>query len=239
MKERVVTLMWGTAWNRYGKKFVKSFERHWPANVELYIITDKPLPTDRAVQIPLDTVPGYQRFMEKWGDDRKAMGYNAPHQKADPEKRFWKNDAVKWAPQALAPRAALDGLGSGDLLCWLDADVMTTAAPPLHWINALLAGADVACLQRERQHSEIGCWAVRIGHQTKLFIDRFADIYESGDVFAAKEWHSGFVFDLALAESTYLTVRNLSPRGRGHVWPMSPLAQYTVHKKGKIKDVVK
>ena len=236
MKERVVTLMWGTAWDRYGKKFVKSFERHWPANVELYIITDKPLPTDRAVQIPLDTVPGYRGFMEKWGDDRKAMGHDAPNSKAAPGKRFWKNDAVKWAPQGLAPRAALDGLASGDLLCWLDADVMTTAKPPLHWINALLAGADVACLQRERQHSEIGFWAARIGASTVTAIKRFAELYESGDVFGLTEWHSGFVFDVAMAAQPDITIRNLSPQGRGHVWPATPLAQYTVHKKGKIKD---
>jgi len=236
MKERVVTLCWGTAWDRYGKQFVKSFNRHWPADVELYIITDKPLPTDRAVQIQLDQVPGYQGFMGQYGESRTAMGYDAPHQKADPEKRFWKNDAVKWAPQGLAPRAALDGMASGDLLCWLDADVMTTAKPPLHWINALLAGADVACLQRERQHSEIGFWAARIGAGTVTAIKRFAEIYESGDVFELKEWHSGFVFDVAMAAQPDITIRNLSPRGRGHVWPTTPLAQYTVHKKGKIKD---
>jgi len=236
MKERVCTLCWGTAWDRYGKAFVKSFERYWPANVELYIITDKPLPTERAVQIPLDDVPGYQRFMNEYGESRGAMGYGQTERKADPEKRFWKNDAVKWAPQGLAPRAALDGMASGDLFCWLDADVITTAAPPLHWINALLAGADLACLQRERQHSEIGFWAARIGAGTVTAIKRFAELYESGDVFGLTEWHSGFVFDAAMASQPDITIRNLSPVGRGHVWPKTPLAQYTVHKKGKIKD---
>jgi hypothetical protein len=236
MKERVVTLMWGTAWDRYGKTFVSSFEKYWPDDVELYIVTDKPLPTDRAVQIPLDTVPGYSSFMEKYSADRKAMGYGCTDRKADPAKRFWKNDAVKWAPQGLAPRAALDGLLSGDVLIWLDADVETIAKPPRHWCNVLLAGADMACLQRDRQHSEIGFWCARIGFITMLAIDRFADMYESGDVFYLPEWHSGYVFDAALAENPTVKIRNLSAGGRGHVWPASLLARYTIHKKGKIKD---
>lgn len=236
MKERVVTLMWGTAWDRYGKAFVKSFTRYWPSGVELYIVTDRELPTERAVQIPLGKVPGYQDFMGKYYNDRKALGYGQTDHKADPEKRFWKHDAVKWGPQGLTPRAALDGLTSGDLLCWLDADVETIAAPPLHWINILLAGADMACLQRDRQHSEIGFWAARIGVGTTQAIKRFAELYESGDVFDLPEWHSGFVFDAALASQPDITIHNLSPVGRSHVWPMTPLAQYTVHKKGKIKD---
>ena len=236
MKERVHTLMWGTAWDRYGKAFVKSFNRYWPSDVELYIITDKPLPTERAVQIPLETVPGYTGFISQYGEDRAAMGYGIAGDKADPDKRFWKNDAVKWGPQGLAPRAAIDGLASGDILCWMDADVETIAKPPRHWCNVLLAGADMACLQRPRQHSEIGFWAARIGAGTLTAIKRFAELYESGDVFDLPEWHSGYVFDVAMAMQSDITIRNLSVGGRGHVWPTSPLARYTVHKKGMIKD---
>lgn len=236
MKQRVVTLMWGTAWQRYGRKFVETFERYWPADVELYIITDKPLPTERAVQIRLDDVPGYQEFMRLHGESRVAMGYGSTDRKADPAKRFWKHDAVKWAPQGLAPRAALDGMKSGDLFCWLDADVETIAAPPKYWLNILLAGADMACLQRERQHSEIGFWVARMGKGSEAAIRRFAEIYESGDVFEYQEWHSGFIFDRALSSQPDIKIHNLSPTGRGHVWPQSPLARYTVHKKGKIKD---
>lgn len=237
MKERAHTLMWGTAWERYGEKFVGTFEKFWPSNVELWIFTDRILPADRAHQVMLDDIPSYRRFMAKYGEDRTAMGYGHTGAKADPAKRFWKNDAVKWAPQGLVPREALMGLASGDLLCWLDADVETIAKVPLHWINALLAGADMACLQRERQHSEIGFWAARVGSYTIPAIKRFSELYESGEVFDLPEWHSAFVFDHALSLSRDIAIRNISAGGRGHVWPNSPLARYTVHKKGKIKDL--
>ena len=237
MKERVHTLMFGSAWERYGEKFVSTFSKFWPSKVELWIFTDKPLPTDRAHQVLLSSVSAYTKFMDKYGSDRKAMGYGCSDAKTDPEKRFWKKDAAKWGPQGLVPRVALDGLGSGDLLCWLDADVETIDAVPLHWINVLLAGADVACLQRERQHSEIGFWAARVGVKTIPAIKRFSELYESGDVFGLSEWHSAFVFDQAIASCPDLAIRNLSPIGRGHVWPGSQLARYTIHKKGKIKDI--
>ena len=40
MKQRVVSLMWGTAWDRYGKEFAKTFDRHWHKNIELQLVTD-------------------------------------------------------------------------------------------------------------------------------------------------------------------------------------------------------
>jgi hypothetical protein len=236
MKQRVVTLMWGTAWERYGKTFVASFDKYWPADVELHIITDKPLPTERAEQTRLDLVPGYNEFMAKYRDDRTANGYDTGAKKQSANGKYWKTDAVKWAPQGLAPRAALPGLNNGDVLCWLDADVETIAKVPKNWANSLIARSNFACLQRDRQHSEIGFWAARVNKYTRAAINRFADLYESGDVFGLDEWHSGFVFDAALASQPTLKIQNLSPGGRGHVWPQSPLARYTVHKKGKIKD---
>lgn len=39
----------------------------------------------------------------------------------------------------------------------------------------------------------------------------------------------------ALGSVPGLKVRNLNPRGKGHVWPNTPLAELTLHKKGKLK----
>ncbi len=238
MKERVVTLMWGTAWERYGRKFVETFQRHWPESVELLIVTDKALPIedDRIRQTLLDDVPGYVEFMTKHRNDPRANGLGHNPRKVDKDGKDWIHDAVKWAPQGLAPVAALDDLDDGDLLAWLDADVETTADVPRHWINILLAGNDLACLQRGTQHPEIGFWAVRIGVEARALIARFADLYRNGGVFDLRQWHSGFVFGEALERSS-VSINNLNPRlQRGHPWPFTALASYTVHKKGKIKD---
>ena len=144
---------------------------------------------------------------------------------------------MKWAPQGLCAIAGLDGMKDGDLLTWMDADVMTIADVPKSWSNVLLDGHDVACLQRAQQHSEIGFWAMRIGVGTKAVVRVFNRFYANGTVFDLREWHSAFVFDAALAMVPSLNVRNLVPPGlRGNVWVRTPLKQYTWHLKGKLKD---
>lgn len=233
MRERVVTLMWGDAFERYGKQFLDTFARHWPAGVELVVVTDYLRGLRRGQEKLLHNVCGYQAFMARYGADRRAQGYDSRHHRAEPNKRFWRADAVKWAPQGLAPRAAMHGLEDGDILAWFDADVHTTSKVREGWLGELLDGHDVACLQRQGAHSEIGFWAVRIGPETRRAGDAFANCYATGAVFDLPEQHSAHVFDWAIKG---LKVRNLNARGiKGHPWPASPLAEFTVHKKGKLK----
>jgi len=236
MKQRVVTLHWGTAWERYGRECVASFKKHWPDDVELLIITDKRRRIPGARQFILRSVPGYAAFMERWADDRRANGLDSNARKQDAEGKSWKHNAVKWAPQGLAPRHALDGLENGDILAWFDGDVLTTADVPAGWLGGLLGKHDLACLQRPGQAPEIGFWAVRLNAGTRRMIDIFANIYSSGGVFKLPEQHSGFAFAHALSACPDLKIRNLNEAGgRGHVWPHSPLAEFTHHKKGKMK----
>lgn len=234
MKTRVVSLMWGTAWERYGAAFAFSFLKYWPGSVELAVVTDRELSllAARITELPLDAIGGVKAFPT---DDR-ARGLNPPAgSKVDERGYSWRHDALKWMPQALAPRAALEGLSDGDIFCWLDADVETIAKVPEGWLDMLLDGHDVAMLQRTGTHSEIGFYALRLGPGTRHVLDAFAAFYTTGAVFALKEWHSAFVFDQALADWPGLRIRNLA-MGKGHVWPRTVLAQYTVHKKGKRKD---
>lgn len=225
--------MWGTAWDRYGRTFADTFARYWPASVDLVIVTDRPLPTERARQIPL--CDGSAAFKARWAGDRLAEGFDSGFRKLDGDGRSWRHNAVKWAPQGFAPIAALDGMNDGDLFVWFDADVETIAPVPEGWIEGLIGNHDVACLQRPRQHSEIGFYAMRLGPRTRKVLDRFAWFYASDRVFTLEEWHSAFVWDRALESVPGLKVRNLNPRGKGHVWPNTPLAELTLHKKGKLK----
>lgn len=235
--ERIVTLCWGTAWDRYGKDFTDSFERHWPKDVELVIVTDQYRFLPRAREALLSNAPGYASFMARWKDNAHAQGRESRDRKATPGERFWKHDAVKWAPQGLAPRVAMDGLVDGDVLAWFDADVETIRDVPKGWLGELLNGCDVACIQRNRQHSEIGFWAIRVNAGTRRLIEIFAGLYAVGGIFRLPEYHSAYAFDSALMSCPDLRINNLNAKNlRGHVWPNTPLARFTVHKKGKIKD---
>lgn len=236
MKQRVVSLCWGTAWERYGQTFVETFRKHWPDDVEFALVTDEIRDLPGVWEISLEHVDGYRRFMDRWADDPMALGLESKDIKAVPGERFWKQDAVKWAPQGLAPRMALEGLEDGDVLAWFDADVETTAPVPNGWISTLLDGHDVACLQRPGRHTEIGFWAMRMGRSTRLVIEAFARMYETGTVFSFREYHSAFIFDRALEMEPELKIRNLAEGAKpSHPWPQTVLAQYTVHKKGNRK----
>jgi len=228
--------MWGDAWARYGQKFASSFARYWPDGVGLTIVTDKPVDCPRADQFPLFDMPGYPEFMDRHRNDRRALGLESRDRKAKPGERFWKRDAVKWAPQGLAPVVGLDGLNDGDLMAWLDADVETIADVPAHWLNVLLDGRDVACLLRGQQHPEIGFWCIRVGEATRAAVREFASIYTSGRVFDLPEWHSAYVWQHAFRDIPAGRITNLNPQMiRGHCWPHTRLARYTRHNKGKLK----
>lgn len=239
MKTRVVTLMWGSAWERYGALFASSFAANWPEDVDLVIVSDRELPDSvkRARRIPLFAVDGLEGFRARWSANRRAQGFDPPEgSKVDQFGYSWKHDALKWMPQALAPRVALEGLADEDILVWLDGDVEATARVPEGWVEELLGGNDIALLQRAGTHSEIGFIGFRVNVRTRALIAEFAALYTTGLVFTLREWHSAFVFDRALERVPGLRIRNLNPGGKGHVWPTSPLARCTVHHKGKRKD---
>ena len=65
MAVRVCTSIWGTAWERYGKNFAKSFTKHWDESIELCLTVDNNYYFDRnTTQIYLDETPEYVEFMD-------------------------------------------------------------------------------------------------------------------------------------------------------------------------------
>lgn len=239
MTVRVVSLCWGTAWERYGRTFAQTFADNWPADVELVIVTDRFIGLPRGKQAPLELISGYRAFLDRWSSDMAAMGHRAPQGTKTNENGYsWRHDAVKWMPQALAPIPGIEGLEDGDIFVWFDADTETTSKVPARWIESLLGDADVACIRRPGRHTEIGFYAMRMGPGTRRVLRLFADFYLNDSVFKLTEWHSAFVWDRALETEPELRVHDLNPTGaRGHAWPKTTmLADKTLHHKGKRKD---
>lgn len=242
MKTAVCTLAWGNAWDRYAKKFVDTFDFHWPENIDLWMVTDVPRGHRRAREIYLPDIEGYQAFKDKWCADRQARGFNPPPgAKRDAQGYSYRYDAMKWMPQALAPQQVMRKLEDGDIFVWFDADTFTTKEVREGWIEELLDGHDVAAPLRPGCYTEIGFYAMRVTPWTRRAIDMFAGLYTSGNIFALKEWHSAFAWDHCIAATPGLKVRSVAKTHPGdygrttHVWPTSLLAEFTVHEKGKRK----
>lgn len=220
---------------QYGNRFLKTFDKHWPASVELQVWVEEPLPMPRDACRDLWAIPGAREFHERHRDNVAAHGRTQQPCWKDKERRLgysFRSDAYKFWKQILIPQAAAEGLVDGDILVWIDADVETVRAVPEGFVEEQLGDADVCYLGRSQGHSEIGFWAIRIGQRTRRFLADIAESYTSDQVFLMREWHSAFVWDVVRTRSG-LKEKNLVPPGlRGHVWPHTKLAQYTRHDKG-------
>lgn len=221
----------------YGQRFLDTFDRHWPRDIDLVVYTEAPVAVPRGECRSLWDCHGVAEFIARHKDDPEKTGRK--------QTKLWKPryhgkpycyrfDAVKFCRQLFIPEHAARDIGDGDYLIWLDADVMSLKDMPPLFVETLFGKADLVFLGRSGAHSEIGFWAVRINAATRRFLWHLAETWRSGKVFELPEWHSAFVFD-DCRRYCILKERNLTPEGRGHVWTQSPLNDWLDHLKGARK----
>jgi hypothetical protein len=226
-------------YEEYGRNFLKTFDRYWPKEIELAVYTEEPVPMPRGVCRSLWECNGVAEFIARHKDDPEKCG-TKPNHLWNPRhvgRPYWyRFDAVKFCRQMFIPEHAARGLSDGDILVWLDGDVVTFENVPDRFIESLLNGHEISYLGRPGRHSEIGYWAVRINDRTRRFLVDIAEVWRTDRVFSLPEWHSAFVFDW-VRKTSGLDEINLTPTGNGHVWGQSPLHHYTNHLKGNLKTV--
>ena len=230
-----------SGYHQYGRRFLDTFDRHWAASIELQVWTEEPYRMPRDACRDLWSIPGAREIHARYGQWPDAQGrVPTPKWKASAKAKGYnfRFDAYKFWKQILIPEAASRDMADGDILIWLDADVVSLAPISEAWIENLIGDADVCYLGRERSHSEIGFWAVQLTWQTRRFLTRIAEMYTTDAVFGLTEWHSAFVWDHVRREMT-MKERNMTPRGNGHVWHKSPLAAVSDHLKGARKGLAR
>lgn len=225
----------------YGKKFIQTFHRLWPPSINLIVYHEDPIDMPRGGCISRWKPEGIGKFVEDNKDNAERCGLRARHGWQEKHRQSGYNyrfDAVKFCWQLFYPEDAAKSLKDGDILVWLDGDVITTDNARPDVIEASLQQHDLVHLGRTSQ-SELGFWAVRLNKDTRKFLKSLADTYRTGAVFNLDQWHSGYVFDHCL-KSFGGRINNWTPNGTGNVWMKTPLAYFTVHLKGRLKqDAVK
>lgn len=222
----------------YAEKFLETFDRFWPKSVRLAVYLEEMVPMPRGEARFLWEIEGAREFFERHKDVPAHRGREIGPKWSPKDQRkpyAWRFDAVKWFRQCLIPNAAAESVGDGEILVWLDADVMSLAPVPDRLVQHLLGDADLAYLGRKGAHSEIGFWAVRLSPITREFLREFAEMWTMDAVFEEHQWHSAFIFDVVRErfKEKGLKALNLTPAGRGHVWFMCrELAKVTDHLKG-------
>lgn len=225
----------------YGDRFIETFCRYWPLDVRAHCyVESQGFPSGRINLRHLHLCDKIHLFLERHKDNPASQGRepNSRWKESAREAGYnFRFDAYKFCRQCVVPKHAAMFMRDGEILCWLDADVVTFADVPSGFVESLLGDADLVHLGREPKHSEIGFWAVRLNPSTRKFLADFSDVFTSDEVFKLKEWHSAFVFDVC--RYAFIAAggksRNLTPGGAGHVWFQSPLARYMDHLKGSRK----
>jgi Holliday junction resolvase-like predicted endonuclease len=223
----------------YGLAFLQTFDRHWPTDIDLKFYTEKPIQVPRGECRSLWDCDGAKAFADRHAQNIAAHG-RAEHYLRPKEQRAgysYRFDAVKFFKQLMIPEHAAKDMADGDILIWLDADVISHADVPVEMIEGLLSKTDLVYLGRQNFHPDIAFWAVRLNPSTRMFLTSCASMYRSDAVLRLPEWHSAYVWDHCRGryEAAGGRARNLTPLGRGAVWLQSPLYPYSVHLKGKLK----
>lgn len=240
---RVVTTWGPKGWTEYAERCARSLAEHWPRHDELVAYVEKKVELPRWEQRDLNSCEGLKEFLA-WCEDHPEARGAAPvggwGRKANETGYSWQHDAAKFCRQLFVPEHASSDMEDGDVLIWLDADVLAHQAIPEGIVDEMLEGHDLAYVGRSRG-TECGFWAVRLKKETRAFLYHLPEMYRSHDVFKMREWHSGRVFDEVRqrCELFGMTAISVGDGSNRHPWFSTPIGRYTDHLKGPRKRMEK
>jgi hypothetical protein len=218
----IVTTFSPKGYEVYGRRFLETLGKHWPAPV--YAFHEGERPADAATWVwwnSLDADKDRAAFMASHSD----VGFEH-----DYRKRAVQYSHKVWAMSA-APRQT-------DHLIWIDADCEVVADVAPEHVAALCGDASQAgsfLARPYHRHTETGFLTFNLKTCGGAVLDAMRDMYVSGDVFKLPEWHDCMVFDAVRKrfERQGERWKNLCPNARGlSVFPQSPLKDLIRHNKG-------
>jgi hypothetical protein len=246
MKYTVVTTFNADGLTQYGQRMIDTFERHWPAEVDLVACAENCHPVvsrlNTKVYDLLKLSTPLNTFIERHKNNPRAHGMAGPPEVFNPKKSFrW--DAVRFAYKIYSV-ALVANYTSGGWLIWLDADTCTHSDITTADLERLCpSSAMISYLGRgERYHSECGWVAYNLDHpETRTFIAELKDMYNQDKIFDLPEWHDSYVWDVVRRRYHKQNVfHNLNttlskPNLAGHPFINSDLGKFMDHLKGARK----
>lgn len=226
----MVTTCNADQWTRYGRAMARTFCRHWPAAVPLWVYTedfdpDGKLPVGRFIDLDI-AAP----WLAPWKAER------TPAQRGIVNGKYnFRLDAVRFAHKVAAIGAAV--LEDIDILIWMDADIVTHAPVTVGWLNNLFPPSKaVAWLDRERKYPECGFLMFRLP-DARAVIDEIITMYRDGGIFQLPQTHDSYVIQHVVESAVKrgdIKVTSLSGEARscGHPFVASPLGSRMDHLKG-------
>lgn len=240
MTYRVVTTIHAAGWRDYGERMVDSVIAHWPAECLPLILYAEGFDPEPREGLEVRRLPAWiDTFKAEFG----TVAANNGKRQGGYDYRF---DAIKFAHKVAALTDAALQL-TDETLIWLDADTVTHADVDTDWLARLFPGPGyMAWLDRNHSHPECGFVMFRCGHSYhRTFMERFRDLYASGEVFGLRESHDSFVLQhLALVKQANGKIEapvSLSgwARRTSHPFANGPVGERLDHKKGARKSLAR
>jgi len=218
----------------YGARMVQSVAAYWPSSVAFAVYLDAPMALPAGERRLTTDLGGWMACRTRWDADLSVQGRSTP---AVPRAKpyHYRYDARRFAVKPFVWRDAALRVGEG-VVMWLDGDTLTKRAIPPDWPTRLLDGADVAYLGRGSMHPETGYVGFRVPEALPL-LEWCCDAYSSERFRALPGWTDCHILRAGL-EAVPVRARDLTSArydGHAHIWPVSPLAPYVTHFKGKSK----
>lgn len=186
----------------YGRRFMETFEKHWPAEVGLSIYhewddfpEDLPAGTDKRIRYfrHVDQVDGLKPFLDAVSHfpllrgeqtTEKGQVYNIQTDARMARKTFIEADAAE---------------RHGGKVFWVDADVITHADVPEDFLDEVLPDDKMCCyLGREKVYTESGFLGYNTDHgMCEPFLRLYRGLFESGAFLTLQGFHDCWAFDAA------------------------------------------
>jgi hypothetical protein len=226
-------------YERYGKTFVETFHKFWPAGVKLVCAYEGPaLPGVSGFDL-LQTEPA-NSFLERHANNSFVKGrLEYPLSPWGPKARrsgyCFRHDAYKFARKVFALAYVSRHADMGKMF-WLDADIITTKPVPESFLHGILPDtASLAYLARHRYHSELGFVGYNLDRlETHSFITAYEKQYSMDLFFNDEAWDDCNQFDY-LVQKLRPDTAPIANTNRAYPFDHSRLAEYMRHNKGRRK----
>jgi len=236
-KIQAVTTFHADGYDQYGKRFLESFDAHWPAGVMLHIYCEDIAPAEQSARFVYHDL----------ADDAELAAFKQRHA-ATPKHRGiledgdygYRWDAVRFAHKVFAlTGCALGPAGTEGRLFWIDADTVTHSAVPDFLFAAILPDhVYTSYLGRPHAYPECGFVGYRLDHPAHAeFMTFWRGLYLNDTLFELPEWHDSYVYDLVRrtfeekGKFSSLDIAVTAPPS-DHPFVNSILGQYMDHLKG-------